>query len=192
MKNRLIIIGGLGLIVALFVLFMKENKTNIFITETEKEIEEITIEKEKVFDMADRTLEQLELEREEKELHLEKLDLELSEKEELVKHHLYHIKKNKEISEQLEKRNQELFDLKTKLESELFKTKENLQEVIVINEKTKETLDNVYNEKEDLYNQFKELQKKYINDKLMIRDTIYKIDTVYYTSDQIKKLVLYK
>jgi hypothetical protein len=72
----------------------------------------------------------------------------------------------------------------------LEETKNKLQDLIVINENTKEKLEVAHKEKEMLYNQYNSLQEIYQGNTFIVVDTIYKIDTIYYTKDEIKKLVL--
>jgi len=59
-----------------------------------------------------------------------------------------------------------------------------------MNEDTKEKLEVTHKEKEVLYYEYNNLQKIYQENTFIVVDTIYKIDTRYYTKDEIKKLVL--
>ena len=183
MKKRYIfLLVSLISVICITILF-KKDYTNLFIKETKEEINVMRDERDSIFSFVDETMSDLELERSEKQNMLDSLDKELIKKQNIVKEFIYSIEQNKKLNLTLENE-------KIHLESVLEETKNKLQDLIVINENTKEKLEVAHKEKEMLYNQYNNLQEIYKKDTFIVVDTIYKIDTIYYTKDEIKKLVL--
>ena len=183
MKKRYIFLL-VSLISVIGITFLiKKDYTNLFIEETKEEISIMHNERDSIFSFVDETMSYLELERLEKQNMLDSLDKELIRKQNIVNKFIYSIEENKKLNLTLENE-------KIHLESILEETKNKLQDLILINENTKEKLEVVHKEKEMLYNQYNSLQEIYLENTFIIVDTIYKIDTIYYTKDEIKKLVL--
>jgi hypothetical protein len=183
MKKRYIFLL-VSLISVIGITFLiKKDYTNLFIEETKEEISIMHNERDSIFSFVDETMSDLELERLEKQNMLDSLDKELIRKQNIVNKFIYSIEENKKLNLTLENE-------KIHLESILEETKNKLQDLILINENTKEKLEVVHKEKEMLYNQYNSLQEIYLENTFIVIDTIYKIDTIYYTKDEIKKLVL--
>jgi len=183
MKKRYIFLL-VSLISVIGITFLiKKDYTNLFIEETKEEISIMHNERDSIFSFVDETMSDLELERLEKQNMLDSLDKELIRKQNIVNKFIYSIEENKKLNLTLENE-------KIHLESILEETKNKLQDLILINENTKEKLEVVHKEKEMLYNQYNSLQEIYQENTFIVVDTIYKIDTIYYTKDEIKKLVL--
>jgi len=183
MKKRYIFLLVSLISVIGITILIKKDYTNLFIEETKEEISVMHNERDSIFSFVDETMSDLELERSEKQNMLDSLDKELIKKQNIVKEFIYSIEQNKKLNLTLENE-------KIHLESVLEETKNKLQDLIVINENTKEKLEVVHKEKEMLYNQYNSLQEIYQENTFIVVDTIYKIDTIYYTKDEIKKLVL--
>jgi len=183
MKKRYIFLL-VSLISVIGITFLiKKDYTNLFIEETKEEISIMHNERDSIFSFVDETMSDLELERLEKQNMLDSLDKELIRKQNIVNKFIYSIEENKKLNLTLENE-------KIHLESILEETKNKLQDLILINENTKEKLEVVHKENEMLYNQYNSLQEIYQENTFIVVDTIYKIDTIYYTKDEIKKLVL--
>jgi hypothetical protein len=183
MKKRYIFLLVSLISVIGITILIKKDYTNLFIEETKEEISVMHNERDSIFSFVDETMSDLELERSEKQNMLDSLDKELIKKQNIVKEFIYSIEQNKKLNLTLENE-------KIHLESVLEETKNKLQDLIVINENTKEKLEVVHKEKEMLYNQYNSLQEIYQENTFIVVDTIYKIDTIYYTKDEIKKLIL--
>jgi len=183
MKKRYIFLLVSLISVIGITILIKKDYTNLFIEETKEEISVMHNERDSIFSFVDETMSDLELERSEKQNMLDSLDKELIKKQNIVKEFIYSIEQNKKLNLTLENE-------KIHLESVLEETKNKLHDIIQINENTKEKLEVVNKEKEMLYNQYNSLQEIYQENTFIVVDTIYKIDTIYYTKDEIKKLVL--
>jgi len=183
MKKRYIFLL-VSLISVIGITFLiKKDYTNLFIEETKEELSVMHNERDSIFSFVDETMTDLDLERSEKQNLLDSLDKELIRKQNIVNKFIYSIEENKKLNLTLENKNRHL-------DSVLEETKNKLQDLILINENTKEKLEVVHKEKEMLYNQYNSLQEIYQENTFIVVDTIYKIDTIYYTKDEIKKLVL--
>ena len=183
MKKRYIfLLVSLISVICITILF-KKDYTNLFIKETKEEINVMRDERDSIFSFVDQTMSDLELERTEKQNMLDSLDKELIKKQNIVKEFINSIEQNKKLNLTLENKNKYL-------DSILRETKSKLHHISLENMKTKEILEVVHKEKEILYNQYNSLQETYQEKSFIIVDTIYKIDTLYYTKDEIKKLVL--
>lgn len=183
MKKRYIFLL-VSLISVIGITFLiKKDYTNLFIEETKEELSVMHNERDSIFSFVDETMTDLDLERLEKQNLLDSLDKELIKKQNIVNKFIYSIEENKKLNLSLENKNRHL-------DSVLEETKNKLRDLIVINDSTKEKLEIVHKEKEMLYNQYNSLQEIYQENTFIVVDTIYKIDTIYYTKDEIKKLVL--
>jgi hypothetical protein len=183
MKKRYIFLLFSLISVIGITILIKKDYTNLFIEETKEELSVMHNERDSIFSFVDETMSDLELERLEKQNLLDSLDKELIRKQNIVNKFIYSIEENKELNLSLENKNRHL-------DSVLEETKNKLQDLILINENTEEKLEVVHKEKEMLYNQYNSLQEIYQGNTFIVVDTIYKIDTIYYTKDEIKKLVL--
>jgi len=183
MKKRYIFLLVSLISVIGITILIKKDYTNLFIEETKEEISVMHNERDSIFSFVDETMSDLELERSEKQNMLDSLDKELIKKQNIVKEFIYSIEQNKKLNLTLENKNRHL-------NSVLEETKNKLHDIIQINENTKEKLEVAHKEKEMLYNQYNSLQEIYQENTFIVVDTIYKIDTIYYTKDEIKKLVL--
>ena len=183
MKKRYIFLLISLISVIGITILIKKDYTNLFIEETKEEISVMYNERDSIFSFVDETMSDLELERSEKQNMLDSLDKELIRKQNIVNKFIYSIEENKKLNLSLENE-------KIHLESILEETKNKLQDLILINENTKEKLEVTHKEKEMLYNQYNSLQEIYQENTFIVVDTIYKIDTIYYSKDEIKKLVL--
>jgi len=183
MKKRYIFLLVSLISVIGITILIKKDYTNLFIEETKEEISVMHNERDSIFSFVDETMSDLELERSEKQNMLDSLDEELIKKQNIVKEFINSIEQNKKLNLTLENKNRHL-------NSVLEETKNKLHDIIQINENTKEKLEVVNKEKEMLYNQYNSLQEIYQENTFIVVDTIYKIDTIYYTKDEIKKLVL--
>jgi len=183
MKKRYIFLLISLISVIGITILIKKDYTNLFIEETKEEISVMYNERDSIFSFVDETMSDLELERSEKQNMLDSLDKELIKKQNIVNKFIYSIEENKKLNLSLENE-------KIHLESILEETKNKLQDLILINENTKEKLEVTHKEKEMLYNQYNSLQEIYQENTFIVVDTIYKIDTIYYSKDEIKKLVL--
>jgi len=183
MKKRYIFLLVSLISVIGITILIKKDYTNLFIEETKEEISVMHNERDSIFSFVDETMSDLELERNEKQNMLDSLDEELIKKQNIVNQFILSIEQNRKLNLTLENKNRHL-------DSVLEETKNKLQDLILINENTKEKLEVVHKEKEMLYNQYNSLQEIYQENTFIVVDTIYKIDTIYYTKDEIKKLVL--
>ena len=183
MKKRYIFLLVSLISVIGITILIKKDYTNLFIEETKEEISVMHNERDSIFSFVDETMSDLELERSEKQNMLDSLDEELIKKQNIVKEFINSIEQNKKLNLTLENKNRHL-------NSVLEETKNKLHDLILINENTKEELEVTHKEKEMLYNQYNSLQEIYQENTFIVVDTIYKIDTIYYTKDEIKKLVL--
>ena len=183
MKKRYIFLLVSLISVIGITILIKKDYTNLFIEETKEEISVMHNERDSIFSFVDGTMSDLELERNEKQNMLDSLDEELIKKQNIVNQFILSIEQNRKLNLTLENKNRHL-------DSILEETKNKLRDLIVINDSTKEKLEIVHKEKEMLYNQYNNLQEIYKKDTFIVVDTIYKIDTIYYTKDEIKKLVL--
>lgn len=183
MKKRYIFLLFSLISVIGITILIKKDYTNLFIEETKEELSVMHNERDSIFSFVDETMTDLDLERSEKQNLLDSLDKELIRKQNIVNKFVYSIEENKKLNLTLENKNRHL-------DSILEETKNKLRDLIVINDSTKEKLEIVHKEKEMLYNQYNNLQEIYKKDTFIVVDTIYKIDTIYYTKDEIKKLVL--
>lgn len=183
MKKRYIflIVSLISVITITFLL--KKDYTNLFIVKTKEEISNIHNERDSIFLFVDETLLNLEIERYEKQFMIDSLDVELEKKQKLVNQSIHSIEQNKHLNLTLEKKNKYI-------DSILSETKNKLHDLTIVNENTKKNLEVVNKEKEILYNQYNSLQENYLVNTLIFVDTIYKIDTIYYTKNQIRKLII--
>jgi len=183
MKKRYIFLIVSLISVITITYFAKSDYSNTFITETKEEIESLQTERDSIFSYVDETMYNLDNERKEKQFKLDSLDVELYEKQKIVNYHLKSIEKSKKIRYELEESNEKLLKERDILEESLSNVKSELVEVIKLNE-------TITKEKEDIYTQYSDLKQIYQNNTFVVVDTIYKIDTICYTKDEIKKLVL--
>jgi hypothetical protein len=183
MKKRYIFLIVSLISVVTITYFIKSDYANTFITETKEEIEYLHNEKDSIFSYVDETINNLDIERKEKQFKLDSLDVELYEKQKIVNCHLKSIEESKKIRHELEESNEKLLKERDILEESLSNVKSELVEVIKMNE-------TITKEKEDIYIQYSDLKQIYQNNTFVVVDTIYKIDTICYTKDEIKKLVL--
>ena len=189
MKNSIFTISSLVIVFTLTI-YYKNNNSNNLIYKTKKDIRNMRYEKKKVFNLADSTLDQLEIERRERQTILDSMDLELTKKESIVNSFLNSIEQNKKLNSTLTYKNNNLLDEKNELEKSLIVMREQLLELTETNIQTNEILYKVNEEKSKIYNDYIVMKDRYVENTVVIVDTIYQIDTVCYKKEQIKKLVL--
>lgn len=189
MKNSIFTISSLVIVFTLTI-YYKNNNSNSLIYKTKKDIRNMRYEKKKVFNLADSTLDQLEIERRERQTILDSMDLELTKKENIVNSFLNSIEQNKKLNSTLTYKNNNLLDEKNELEKSLIVMREQLLELTETNIQTNEILYKVNEEKSKIYNDYIVMKDRYVENTVVIVDTIYQIDTVCYKKEQIKKLVL--
>ena len=190
MKKRYIFLIVSLISVVTITYFIKSDYANTFITETKEEIEYLHNEKDSIFSYVDETINNLDIERKEKQFKLDSLDIELIKKQKIVNQYIKSIEDNKILLQRIEEDNKKLLKEKNNLSSTLVEVNERLVEVTDLNEYTQRRLDDVKQEKENIYNQYSDLKEIYQNNTFVVVDTIYKIDTICYTKDEIKKLIL--
>lgn len=190
MKKRYIFLIVSLISVVTITYFIKSDYTNTFITETKEEIEYLHNEKDSIFSYVDETINNLDIERKEKQFKLDSLDIELIKKQKIVNQYIKSIEDNKILLQKIEGDNKKLLKEKNNLSSTLVEVNERLVEITDLNEYTQRRLDDVKQEKENIYNQYSDLKEIYQNNTFVVVDTIYKIDTICYTKDEIKKLIL--
>ena len=183
MKKRYIFLIVSLISVVTITYFIKSDYANTFITETKEEIEYLHNEKDSIFSYVDETINNLDTERKEKQFKLDSLDVELYEKQKIVNKHLKSIEESKKLHSLLKETNKNLLKESDVLKENLSTIKSELVEVRKMNE-------TITKEKEDIYIQYSDLKQIYQNNTFVVVDTIYKIDTICYTKDEIKKLVL--
>lgn len=189
MKNRYLFLLISVVIIILITYHLKSDYENSFIVETKEEIKLMHTERDSIFSYVDVTMSNLEYERNEKQFVLDSLDVELYENQKIVNQHLKSIEESKKLHCLLEETNEKLLKEKGKLENSLSDAMKELVDIRKINKVTEEKLETINKEKEVIYNQYSDLQEIYQNNTFIIVDTIYKIDTIYYNKNDIKKII---
>jgi len=190
MKNRYLFLLISVIVIILVTYHLKSDYDKSFLKETKEEIIIMHEERDSIFSFVDETMSSLDVERKEKQLMLDSLDKELELKQIIADSYLRSIEKSVSIKAELEEINGNLLLEKNNLDSILKETKFKLKEVMDVNEVTRRKLETVNKEKENIMNQYSDLKQIYKDNTFIVVDTIYKIDTIYYSKDDIKKLVL--
>ena len=190
MKNRYLFLLISVIVIILVTYHLKSDYDKSFLKETKEEMIIMHEERDSIFSFVDETMSSLDVERKEKQLMLDSLDKELELKQIIADSYLRSIEKSVSIKAELEEINENLLLEKNNLDSILKETKFKLKEVMDVNEVTRRKLETVNKEKENIMNQYSDLKQIYKDNTFIVVDTIYKIDTIYYSKDDIKKLVL--
>lgn len=182
MKIRFFYIISIIFIVLLIYFLRQKNEIN-YIIKNKKELSVLKSDKQKVFILADKTLKKINSDKKDTQRILDSLTLEVMEKQNEMKYISSEIEKNKLENESLNLK-------KSELELLLTETKQKLEESIKNHENSQKTICEITEEKHNLERQIDYYVGR--GEQYIIIDTIYQIDTIFYSSDDIKTLKLRK
>lgn len=181
MKNKIILVlCSLGLLT--FILLSRDPKINPFVEETKKDIEKLETEAEELFDWADKTVEEVELEKRRREKVIHELDSTIVSSLEKLRLSKMSIEKNKKMNDSLIKENHEYIKQKEFLENLLTEAQKALSEKVNL-------LITLEEEHLMLEKRYDYLNSIYQDSKFIVVDTVYQIDTIFYQKDEIKRIV---
>ena len=189
MKNKIILVlCFIGLLV--FIFLSKDPKINPFVEKTKKDIEKLETEKEELFDWADKTMEEVELEKQKSKKVLHELDSTIKNDIKKLELSKLSIKKNRIINDSLVKENREYTKQKEFLEALLTEAQKTLSEkvnLLLTLEENHLILEERHLILEERYGY---LNSIYQDSRFIVVDTVYQIDTVFYQQNEIKKIVI--
>ena len=184
MKRRYILLIISLVLVVSATYFLKPNSENEFIKKTQRDVKVMHSGIDSIFITADETMTDLELQRNENQCILDSLDNQLLQKKQLVMNQVTSIDKIEKLNLILKNKNKQLDSMIRELNKIRATESEQFMDEIeyYINREVKLVI--FYKHKID------SLTKKNIILNNAISDTIYKLDTIYYTKNEIKKLIL--
>lgn len=182
MKTKLFYISSIISII-LFISFLKQKDEINHKIQNKIELNKLKSDKQKIFILADKTLKKINSDKKDTQQLLDSLSLKVIQKQNEMKYISLEIEKNK-----LE--NESLNNKKMELENLLSETKQKLEESIKNNEKSQKTICEITEEKNYLEHQMDYYVGR--DNSYIVFDTIYQIDTIFYTRDEIKTLKLRK
>jgi chromosome segregation ATPase len=187
MKNKIILIlCFIGLLI--FVISSKNSKINPFVEETKVDIKNLESEKEELFEWADKTMQEVEQQKLDREHEIYVLDSIINKNKRTLNNSNLNLAKNKKINDSLKKENAKYIQQKEALEVLLEQVKSSLKEVKEMNEEKAELLKEIYAEKEMLQQEYDYLNSIYQDSKFTVVDTVYQIDTLFYNKEDVKKI----
>ena len=187
MKNNIFILLCVAGLITL-VLISENSKVNPFLEETKKEIEEIHYEQDSLFIWAEESLENMEKSKLYKKSEIKKLDSLIKESEKKFKISSREVYKNKKINDSLKNELELYLKEKNDLEKELQNKKDEINRIISLNEKQSILINEMEQEQSEIKKMYNELNSIYVESSFVVVDTIYKIDTVFYEKEKIKKI----
>lgn len=187
MKNKIILIlCFVGLLI--FVISSKNSKINPFVEETKVDIKNLEDEKEELFEWADKTMEEVEKQKINREREIYLLDSIIKKNKRTLNNSNLNLAKNRKINDSLKKENIKYIQQKEALEVLLEQVKKSLKEVEEMNKEKTELLKEIYTEKEMLQQEYDYLNSIYQDSKFITVDTVYQIDTLFYKKEDVKKI----
>jgi|688.fasta_scaffold500437_2 hypothetical protein len=183
MDNNNKIILSLSAIVILSIVLNFNNTSEVSMVKTKKEVESMRNQKDELFELADKTMEELDTEREQRLREIKILDSTLKANDSKIKNSFLVLQKNKQSSDSLQKLISKYENQKDYLESQLKVSNVKLMESEEMFLKTNEELVSTCKERDDYKIKFDSIYN--IGKDIIYRDTIYIEESV--TSEKPKR-----